>query len=79
MRHALCNTVDTRGDERVKLHITFGLFRLCEPVLPAGDEQCGEDGGLDDRLSIRCLNTNISERLMLDSGVLYTPDKDLST
>jgi hypothetical protein len=35
------NTVDTRGNERVKLHITFGLFRLREPVLPAGDEQCG--------------------------------------
>src|SRR5713101_7757142 len=55
------NTVDTRCDERVKLHITFGLFRLCEPVLPAGDEQCGEDGRLYEHLSIYCLNTNIGE------------------
>ena len=49
------NTVATRGDERIKLHITFGLFRLCEPVHPAGDEQCGADRGRYEHLSIRCL------------------------
>ena len=43
------------------MDITFGLFRLCKPVLPTGDEQCGEDGGLYDRLAICCLNTNIGE------------------
>ena len=52
------NTIDTRCYQGVKLDITFGLFRLCKPVLPTGDEQCGEDGRLYDRLSIRCLNTN---------------------
>src|SRR5712691_6928439 len=58
---SVCNTVDTRCNERVKLDITFGLFRLCEPVLPAGDQQCGEDGGLYEHLSICCLDTNIRE------------------
>jgi hypothetical protein len=58
---SVANTIDTRGNERVKLHITFGLFRLREPVLPAGDEQGGEDRGLYEHLSIRCLNTNIGE------------------
>src|SRR6266446_6983884 len=55
------NTIDTRCYQWVKLDITFGLFRLCKPVLPTGDEQCGEDGRLYDCLAIRCLNTNIGE------------------
>jgi hypothetical protein len=30
---SVSNTVDTRCDKRIKLDITFSLFRLCEPIL----------------------------------------------
>jgi hypothetical protein len=57
----VCNTIDARCDEWIKLHVTFRLFRLREPVFPAGNEQGREDGRLYDRLAICCLNANISE------------------